>query len=100
MNYTKKKPYITTNLDVSTTHITKKDMWILDDWAYPLQFTVYDHDYGYYIYIPEIINSKELAAIGMSKNFIHLLKLAKKNKCSFLNIDRDGVTYTDLSEEQ
>ena len=93
---------ITKILEISTIHITEKDneklktikindedMWVIK------------HVFGFII----LINTEEFEEMkreysnyGLSNSFIEILEIAKRNKCQYINIDRDNTIYNDLEK--
>jgi len=91
-----KTPYIVMSLDCSTAHISKRDNNLLkkNDDTDPV--TAYKNKYGYDIYIHEAAMDSVPLRYGYSKEFVKLLKIARKNNCQYLKLDRDGTEYEDL----
>jgi hypothetical protein len=82
-------------LVVSTVHITEEEDEYLHDDVYS-QLSVYTTDYGHSIFVPHE-NLKEFEGM-VGKNVLSLLKIAKKNGCCYLKLDRDGFIYEDLPQ--
>jgi hypothetical protein len=80
-------------LVVSTAHITEEENEYLRDEVYS-QLSVYTTDYGHSIFVPHE-NLKKFEGI-VGKNVLSLLKIAYKNGCCYLKLDRDGFVYDDL----
>lgn len=94
--FTSDDPYISMNLDVSTGHITKKDASLLDS---SKAVVAHKYEEGYFVFVPEDpIESEEqvLTDAGFSKDFVNLMKLARRHGCKYLQLDRDGREYKDL----
>lgn len=90
-------------LVVSTGHISKMDSKGLDwEWSddnidlnHLHKLIVYKFEYGWILWIDTKLIFSDYK--GYSPAFKHLIKLAKKNKCQYLKIDRDGPEYDGLT---
>jgi len=90
-------------LIVSTSHISKMDSEGVDwEWSndnidehHIRKLIVYKFEYGWVVWIDPKLALPDYK--GYSQAFKHLIKLAKKNGCQYLKIDRDGPEYEDLS---
>jgi hypothetical protein len=87
------------SLIVSSAHIQQKDNNLLYTSVHDVNLgaIVYElGEYGYMIYVREFASNSTLKAIGFSKDFINLVKLAQDNNCEYLRIDRDGPLFDEL----
>ena len=86
------------HLVLSTSHITKKDAYLLNNTLLTL---IRDYlAYGWRVYVGnddtvnDIIRSAKKAGLGLE--FRALLRLAYRLKCPYLVLDRDGQERDDL----
>jgi len=88
-------------LEISTAHITENDNRILSDRSYlakdyeiDFPLSVSSHTYGYYIAVPDSIDSDRNKTImetyGLSQAFVDLIDAVIKSRYSLLSLDRDG----------
>jgi ssDNA-binding Zn-finger/Zn-ribbon topoisomerase 1 len=95
-----KEPLIQKYMDVSTGHITKRDNMLLieackADTGNPL--VAYKYQYGYWIACgsnPDYY--KSFKEYGYSENFVAIVARAQEFKCTYVQIDCDGIQYDDL----
>jgi hypothetical protein len=93
--HSKTSPWIIKCFEASTSHITKEDDAILKKEDAPL--AVYTYEFGYFVYaLGESEKTEDLLKAGFSNAFCNLLDRARQLDCKFLQLDCDGVTYTDL----
>ena len=104
----KKNPYIVKIFEACMSHIAYKDETLLkrssgqsEDIIHNPTLVIYPFEYGYFIVVDWAdANSKadyiRLEKEGYSKEFINLIKIARKNKVKFLQLDGDGIEYEDL----
>lgn len=102
-------------LVISTGHITYNDMKVLSDGDsndYP--YTRLSTEYGIIIFLTSdmvipprsnsadfILDSNEKPSLNVSafsKEFIEILRIAKDNKCCYINFDSDGTIVPELKE--
>ena len=90
------------SLVVSTGHVTKKDMDLLEvENSYP--YTVHNHEYGAMVYIVKDMvipveqsvefiteGSYDEQIVAFSRDFRRILRLAQQNDCTWLRLDCDG----------
>jgi hypothetical protein len=88
-------------LTFSTAHLKESDLELAKSRINPIH-TCYENEYGFFIYVPvhglyaeedgKEFEAKLIEAIetGYSQEFCHLLRIARKYKCRFINPDRDG----------
>jgi hypothetical protein len=93
-----KTPYLVKCLDISTGHISEDDSRFLKQAEKnPFQpLIVYHYEEGCFVYIPKD-NFEELATFGYSDQFVRILIRGKKLGCKYVQFDRDGTTYADLT---
>jgi hypothetical protein len=82
-------------LDLSTAHITLRDNELLGSVPNDvLPVTVTDNGYGYFVRFSEDVPLDDIAeqsrAIGLSDDFIGVLRYAKDNRCFLVNLDADA----------
>ena len=94
------------SMEACTSHITENDSKLLDMDFVPL--SVYKYEYGWFIHVNEESNYVEPLRAELegpegtykkdqfSEAFMALMRLAKENKCKFLQLDCDGTEYPDL----
>lgn len=96
-----------TMAEVSTQHITREDNEILTKIADSKSFDqliVYAKEDGFFVFVDDCWSNdnndraKEIALVGLSKNFLNLLMLANKQGYWWLLIDH-GATYTEGLQE-
>jgi len=95
------KAVIVKVMDCSTVHISRADAARLDDDvnmpnAQPL--IVYDYDEGYFVYVGERSDDKQILEAGYSKDLVGLLHRARKAGCKYLQLDCDGPKYKGLKK--
>jgi hypothetical protein len=93
---TVKQPYTTRNLDVNIMHVTKHDIGLLNREEPTNPVICYQYNEGYFIYVPGENNNVDIRKYRYSPAFINLFCVAQRIKCTFINLDRDGVIYSDL----
>ena len=101
-----KNPRFDKVLDISTTHITKKDEKLLrkDGKGKAIAtLVVYPYLYGYLVYVEDISGTKNLLKEaqridkeGYSTEIINIFNWARSLKCSYIKLDGDGIEYEDL----
>ena len=102
--YLSTDPFIVKCFEANTCHITLTDNQCLRrdiKTEHNPTLIVYPYEYGYFIFTdfePEILEETllSLEKEGYSKHFINLVKLARQHGCKFLQLDGDGVEYSDL----
>ena len=99
------RPLIGKFLDISTSHITKKDARLLDRTVGSNPLIVYKYPEGFFVLVPEKFDRKnkyfhqELALakkFGYSKALLNILRKAYAKNCWFVRLDCDGTVYSDL----
>lgn len=97
--YTISQPYTKKVLDISTAHITNKDNELLrisSEGQTATSLVVYDYAYGYFIAVPDELTAEAYREEGFSEALISILTYAKITGCDYVQLDGDGITYTDL----
>jgi len=96
----KDNPHIFKCLDVSTAHITEKDNELLR--KEDLALSVYDYEYGYFLYSGDGATSEadfaRMEDAGFSKELLNLVRIAHEKGCKFLCLDCDGPVYNDIPQ--
>lgn len=83
-------------LDVSTCHITQKDSELLpNDIGLPIRVVL--DEYGFFVSVLKD-GIDELKDHGFSDDFINVQKHALLNKCTYINLDRDGYIYEHMHQ--
>jgi len=98
-----KNPCIKKVLDVSFEHILESDERLLKNAGKNPISTVYEYDYGYFVVIPQDMDvfedeANNLKKNGYSEEFISLFLTAKELGCSYLQLDSEGETYSELTK--
>ena len=87
-------------LDISTGHVTHKDMVRLEKPESGL--TVYPFEYGCWVSVsqdrPSDITPTVLEALGYSDGFVKVYMAARKAGCWFIKLDQDGETYEQFAQ--
>jgi len=79
-------------LDISTGHVTKRDLRLLkkDDGM----LTAYPYAEGCWVHVsPDIKSEASLCKLGFSEGFAEVYLAAKEAGCWFIRFDCDGYTY-------
>jgi len=87
-------------LDLSTAHVTQKDMDLISfDYDNNPVYS-YDYEYGSFVFLPDTKSKIEqielfcdLIEYGYSKSFVKVVKYAKDLDCTMIRLDCDGDTY-------
>ncbi len=87
----KNKFRTTTNAELSTAHISKKDNYLLQEDDSGL--SVYEYEFGFRIYLDPEITKSAIKKFGFSKAFAKLFVMSKIQGCDYLILDRDGDIY-------
>ncbi len=81
-------------LDVSTEHLTDRDVILLNCDHYKFPARVIPHEYGWWISVPdkEIIHNRTRQMIkdGCSESFVELFIMASNSDCWWINLDMDA----------
>ena len=85
--------------DVSTGHISKEDVDLLNSSDYP--GVVFDYEYGWWVHVYLDASEFEesigrLVAAGLSEGFIAIQRQACAQGCWFIRLDADAEIYPDL----
>ena len=107
------EPVVTLVLDVSTKHITKQDVTILERQAWckehredpPMRHIVAAEDqYSWWVWAGDIHEESsieervgEAEDEGFTSYFTNILRVAHKHQCPFVRFDHDGTVYEKLS---
>jgi hypothetical protein len=97
----KSNPYLVQSLDISTGHLTRKDLTLIQEAAEGNSenpVTCYEYEYGYFVFVPPKDEDLTHRArdYGYSKQFMDILNKARTLKCKYIQYDSDGITYDDL----
>jgi len=83
----------------STGHITENDSQELT-WCHNgisgKEVTTYQYEYGFRVWVDPNLEIKEFTELSAS--FWELFEIAKEQKCKWLILDEDGVTYENLKQ--
>lgn len=103
------KPFIAKCFEASTGHINKNDDQLLKQSEHSFKegdtnfnsVIVYSYEEGYFVFVAYDKSElsevyKGLEDLGYSMALINLMKTARKHGCKYLQLDGDGVEYTDL----
>ena len=96
-----KNPEIYKYLDISTVHVHKEDMRILQKASSHEVFNDapvnFPYDTGTFIAVGEEASQDEWEkAKKVSKEFLNILDQARSKGCTFVRLDADGAEYGDL----
>ena len=84
-------------IDVSSSHVTKEDMDLLQG---SMGIIAFPYEEGAFVHVPTEHGVFEgyhnEATDHYSREFCDLLEWAHERKCAFLRIDSDGETYEDM----
>jgi len=86
-----------TCVDASTGHITKKDNELLKRTDLP-GISLYEYEYGYFVYLSEDETKESITSVGLSADFTFLYLKARETGAKFLTLDCDGTVYPDLPQ--
>ena len=94
-------PFMHTNLDVSTGHLTEKDNDLLTEAGEGESgnpIVAYIYEYGYFVFVPEKDEglNQHAETYGYSKTFTKTMTRARELKCKYIQFDSVGVQYDDL----
>jgi hypothetical protein len=95
-----KNPYLVQSLDISTGHLTQKEVALLEEATAGQSdnpVVAYKYEYGYLVYVPdEKADYLAIAEYGYERQFRDILRRARELKCKYVKFDGDGITYEDL----
>lgn len=80
-------------LDVSTAHVTEKDMQLLEtrkDFANSNPVSAYNYEHGAFVVICEEVTDRALSDFGYSPSFVKLGRYAREHGCATIRLDCDG----------
>ena len=89
--------------DVSTSHITVGDDEILTGLALRSiqgrydSLIVYPTSHGYFVFISSDLEEDKLRGLGLSDDFISVVRLAQSEGNQFVRFDADAETYEGLA---
>ena len=83
---------------VSTAHITREDVELLEEWAKDgakdSPVLVAEYQYGFFLYVWEDDETDE----KFSESMLAILENCRKMRCWYLQLDADGPKYEELKE--
>jgi hypothetical protein len=92
-------------LCVSTGHVRRNDMYMLEEEHKRTAPSLITYPYGEGLFIcvmtdNDIFNEnlKDAESDGYSENLLNLMREAKKLNCRYLQLDRDGSEYSELPQ--
>ena len=91
-----KKEVIQAYLDLSTSHITSQDAYLLELNDGMIPFRVVSHEYGFWVNVQPDLPSK-IERTNFSKSFVQVYRYAIANKCNWINFDAAGPTVPFLT---
>ena len=77
--------------DLSTAHLTRTTMNLLDSGAHGFLFTVAPYDFGVFVGVPD-----ELDLATTPKDLLQVMRYAKMLGCAVIRFDADGDTHDEL----
>jgi hypothetical protein len=96
---TNKQHFISQNLDISITHITKADCGLLGravEDKFPL-IVLRCEGGGYFVFTGLKISTEELInGYGFSRQFVLILSNAEEDGYKYVQFEYDGIIYEDL----
>lgn len=81
-------------LTISTGHMTSDDSKVLRSLEHPL--VTHSYEEGDFIIINDLEEKMPELKKKFSVHFLEILRIAKKEHCNIIRIDRDGPVYSDL----